>query len=1413
MESPYWQIKTPSKFEWERRALDFIRKGLPNHDPYRAWSNFEFQASDGAIYEVDLLVLTKQGFWLVECKAWGGRISGDMGSWTRTQDRKVKSEDNPVLLANRKAKALSSLLKSHSALAKVKMPWLDALVFLSADDVQCDLTGTARNRVCLKDRNAEGDRPERKGILAALLNRDCPGVDPDFRSTIDAPVARALSRAMQQSGIHTSQGARRVGDYVLNELLADGVGYQDWLAKHASFDNVFCRVRQYTVAQASSEEERQRLKRAAAREFQIIQSLDHPGILPVLDYKEHENGPSLLFRYLDPIAVRFDHYLATNVQKLTTDQRLGFLRQIADAIRSAHRKRVIHRALSPQSIMVTDATTANPRLQIYNWQVGVRESTSTTPSATVVEDLVESLAFVYMSPEAVSHVRKVTEASDVFSLGAIAYHLFASRPPASSPTDLARILREQKGLSISSVLDGAGKKLEELIQWSTHPDVLTRIGSVEDFLTLLDDVEDELTAPAEAVVVDPLQAKRGDRLQHGFVVQRVLGQGATAIALLVTKDEMEFVLKVALSEAENSRLHDEAEALRSIHSEFIVAIEDELVINGRTALLLQKAGEKTLAAQLRSEGVPSLEMLARYGDDLLSAVSSMERHGVAHRDIKPDNIGIRSLTKQRNQLILYDFSLASAPLDNIRVGTPGYIDPFLANRRPRQWDLDAERYSAGVTLYEMTLGAGVLPQWGDGKSDPAMTDCELVIEEEKFDPSVREGLVKFFRKALHREPPHRFHNADEMRWAWQHVFKQAEERKITTPSGEEVDLGVSLEQADLNTPVAALGLSTRARNGLERADILTVRNLLEYPIGDIHLMRGIGNQTRREIIDFITQLRGRFPNVEVTTTKEKPSPDEPSGPPSLELLEHRIVGLRIPKKDAEWRIRNTLLGLTGSESQLPSHWPSQTEIADALGISRGRVGQIVMADRSRWSKEPSLTPFRHELCEQIQRLGGVVTIPEIIDLTILLRPASNTLDVARQQRLASAVGRAAVETESSMAQPRFQVHRIAGKVVVSCTPELATFAEELGKKADQLAGTDPLPPPLRVFQELYEVKPPPQPHGCQPFSNERLLKLASAMSRTAAVSSRQELYPRGMAAERALRLGIGALSGLGLGDGEAGFSIEQIRDRLKNRYPDAEPLPNRPDLDELLRKVGLDVRWQPETSTYHRQVEPILVTSGSSLPKRQPTATSARKGEMTPERAEARQFQERLSHAYNDGGFLVLTVRPSRMRACESELLRRFRLERVSFDDLLLKALQNEAEALEIDWKVIEHADGSDPSSQDWSNLLHLVARAGPKVTADLCSRKRHLLMVHPGLISRYDQMAILETLRDKVGHDVPCPGLWVLVATDEQHDMPMLDHAEIPLITPGQRAKVSEAWVDNLDRGQAKPVVVTEGAGRRKGR
>jgi serine/threonine protein kinase len=1072
MDTPRWKIITPSQYEHERRALDFVRAGLPDHDPYRAWSNFEFQTNDGAIYEVDLLVLTKQGFFLVEIKSWEGRIRGDVGTWTCTKPNgRVVLADNPVLLANRKAKALSSLLKAQSATKKIQVPWLDAIVFLSADDLHCDLTGSAANRVFLKDREASDSQKERKGILAALLRREGQGVDPNLRSTIDTKVARALAKAIDDSGIRPSQKSRRIGDFVLGDLIADGPGYQDRIAEHVSLKKDFRRVRIYTVAGADSEEDRQRRKRAAIREYEIIRSLNHPYVLPVTDYKEHELGPALLFRYADPESIRFDHYLATQCHKLTTTQRLKFLRDIADVIRYAHRKRVIHRSLSPYSILVmkddggrTEAEKQLPPgtmsvrevreksvfddpsqlyLQVYNWQVGARLQTSVTAQVTEVEDLVESQALVYMSPEAVADPRRVSEASDIFSLGAIAFHLFTSRPPAGSLSELTNILRDRKGLSVSSVMDGAGAKLEEFIQWSTHPDALTRIGNVEDFLLMLDEVEDELTAPDQSAIVDPLLAKRGDRLDQDYIVKSVLGQGATARALLVTKADEEFVLKVALTEDDNLRLVAEGEALKKIQSEFIIQIFDTIEIAGKTILVLQVAGEESLAKHLRKYGVPTLDLLSRYGSNLLSAVESLERHGVVHRDIKPDNIGIHSFNKQQNQLILYDFSLTSAPLDNLRVGTTGYTDPFLKTRKSGKWDLAAERYSAGVTLYEMTLGHDQLPKWGEEDvANPADTKDELVLDVEKFKPSVREGLTKFFTKALDRDPDKRFDNAKEMRFAWEKVFMEADDQTVTTPSGEKVTTTIPLEEAELDSLIAALDLSARARDALDSLDITTVKDLLLCSIHDIRLMRGVGDQYRREIMGFIAELREKFPDV----TAKKTSTTEDDQNPSLERLHNRVVGTRNAKKETEWRVRSGLLNLlaaeTGSGTFDAKHpkgrsgqryptpflpWPSQSDVADALNETRAKVGQALAADQKRWGKDSLLTAFRHELFEQIQRLGGVVTTGELVDLTILLRPATETIDTTKQQRLASAIARASVETEGSSSEPRFEIRRLAVK--------------------------------------------------------------------------------------------------------------------------------------------------------------------------------------------------------------------------------------------------------------------------------------------------------------------------------------------------------------------------------------------------
>jgi serine/threonine protein kinase len=103
-------------------------------------------------------------------------------------------------------------------------------------------------------------------------------------------------------------------------------------------------------------------------------------------------------------------------------------------------------------------------------------------------------------------------------------------------------------------------------------------------------------------------------------------------------------------------------------------------MHGRPVLVLGKAGDETLAAYLRQEGKCSLERLERFGADL-AALESLERHGLAHRGIKPDNFAVRG-GKQRKQVVLFDFSLARAPVEQLRVETAPYLDPFLPLRRP-----------------------------------------------------------------------------------------------------------------------------------------------------------------------------------------------------------------------------------------------------------------------------------------------------------------------------------------------------------------------------------------------------------------------------------------------------------------------------------------------------------------------------------------------------------------------------------------------------------------------------------------------------------------------------------------------------------------------------------------------------------
>ncbi len=854
------------------------------------------------------------------------------------------------------------------------------------------------------------------------------------------------------------------------------------------------------------------------------------------------------------------------------------------------------------------------------------------------------------------------------------------------------------------------------------------------------------------------------------------------------------MLKVARGPEFSSRLADEADVLRKLRHQYIVEVDRTVQLSGLTGILMQRAGNETLAKRISDEGKLHPDLLQRFGEDLLVTIDWLEQKGVPHRDIKPDNIGVMPVGRGNElHLVLFDFSLARTPAENIRAGTSRYMDPFLTVRKPQRWDLPAERWSAAATLYEMATGD--LPKWGDGRSDPSVLTSEATIDGEKFDAEVRDGLLPFFAKAFRRDPTQRFDNCRDMLKAWRDAFLSATRLSHTQDSVASPDLDKSIANCTLDTPVASLGLFSRAVTALDRLSVNTVRELLQVPTKRIYKMKGVGNKTRRHLAEAVTKLRARFPDVQPSATADSvTTTDGDSGDVvrSVELLVQSITGGRPSKEaDLESQAIRAFLNLDRLDTPARGYWPTQTDIGKQMKVSTARVNQWIDSARRRWLKNKSVTFVRDELLEILESQGGVMSAAELAGA--LLATRGSTLREPQRSLLASAAVRAAVEAERGLVQPRLATRRrgelnLVAKAYDEEDPNaLCDYAVRVGDEADKLAGAEPLVTPQRAIESLRRIK---RPEKSPYIDDTRLLKLAAAASNGAAVSSRMEIYPRGMAASRALKLAVGALSG------STEVTLDQIRERVSGRYPGAEPLPTRPEIDHLLKEAGWTLRWDEGKQAYVLPTEVLATTTFTSTLPRYGTANTVSLA-VSPEVAEARDFDDRLRRSLQSGSFIALSVAPRHVQRCAGDMADRFGLDVRSLDDLVIKELQRQASIRKVDWSVVLKADADGSTGRDWQKLQLLVKAAVAEVEKQVLAMDRPVILMYPGLIARYEQLQFLEHLRDGSGRDGSVPGIWlILAATDHQKSLPTIDNRPVPVLGHGQWAWVPDAWLTNEHRG-----------------
>lgn len=1447
-----WTVVSPSSFAWEQDALDYLRAALPGGSSgsndgtnrggfaasgesergWHVWTNFEFIAPNGAIYEVDAAILTPVALWLVEIKSQPGDLTSVDGSWVFEHEGRRRSMANPAILANRKAKALKNALAASPAVTARHLPWVKSLIFLNGTPLHFRLEGPDVAHVALPHNKAAVTKGKVASVVEALATGQLVGATNAHLQSIDRKAHAAVMRGMET--ITRSVSARgRVGDYKLVNLLGEGVGYQDWEAVHQTNDKQKRRIRTYLVHDQATPEERERIRRAAHREANLLQGVRDQGLIGLCDLLEGDRGPALSFDF-HPAAITLDSWLAERESALSHEDAYDLLERIAQAVRRAHNHRLVHRALSPQSILclpqdgaAESEKGAIPDIKLINWQTAQSHAQTRMTMGTIhVGSLVDDRAAVYCAPESITDPEYAEGTADVFSLGCLAWRLFAGEPPAKTHLDVCRILQSQGGLKLSAALDGVSAELERLIYNATQGAVGRR-SSIDTFLDDLEEVFNDLAGERpENLADDPLQAHKGEQLRDDenrtlYHVQAKLGRGASAVAYRLTADANNpkaktVVAKIALGPEHAETLEAEYEILTKLANPGhpnIVQADRLTTIMGHRALILSDAGE-SLAARLRSHGGLQYDMLQRLGEDLLGIVDYLEREGEFHRDLKPDNLGIAQAGKNKQQtLIAFDFSLARAPLEKLYVGTRGYIDPFLTGRptpkgQTPRYDTGAERYAAAITLYEMTTAS--LPAWVDGVgkevAEPGLDhSASLRLQTDRFPAPVRDGLGSFFKKALHRKPEARFDNAREMAHAWIQVFQDANTISSTSEA-------IPDDQVTLETPLVDIGISQNALQLLERLGVTRLKGLLQLRRNDYYYIKGVTNQTRQEIKKEKKRWAKHFPDIEEADLATIGSfigtvhTDDDQGPLSelsIDWCLDRILEAEPEGSRGETYLRD-LLGLNDPDKL--GSWPAIIDVARHRDVAQPTVNVSYLKVRQRsWKRSNTLESVRDDIHQLVTAHHGVLTLEEAAD-ALLAQRGSREDDITTRRRMTTAVLRAGVDSEKDMAEPRFQALRGQNRVFLVTDPEWARYAERLGGIADELVAQLPPPSAGRVLEALRAIPSPgisaSDEHDPVTLDARRQMALAAAASTKAALSTnRQELYPIGLPAEDALRLASGALSGLKL------LTVADIQTRVRDRYPQAEHLPGRPRLDELLITAGLDLEWSAEAQpdpghpdvrgAYARRLGRGTALSGSySL-----FSTTSRSRSYHAPRDEDSEAvshcHERLQAALSARGFLVVQTPPALALLAAGALHNAFPdLRAIDCDRWLIDQMHAIADRRRVKWPIVLGADAAREGTRDWDNLQRLVTEAlGPadkpsEALRSLTTSNEPLLITNPGLLARYGRTDVIDALRDSAGTADGPPGVWILVPTGNPGPQPVIDHTAVPIFGANQALVLPKAWV-----------------------
>jgi len=213
------------------------------------------------------------------------------------------------------------------------------------------------------------------------------------------------------------------------------------------------------------------------------------------------------------------------------------------------------------------------------------------------------------------------------------------------------------------------------------------------------------------MVAEPTYLAPGVVLQDRYEIADEIGRGGFSIVYRARDRRVgaDVAIKLlvpppAAARLARERLRREVQAVRQLSHPNIVAVYDVVDDGPWSFVVMEYVAGPDLAVRVRQRGPLDPDAAARLGREITAALAAAHRHGILHRDVKPQNILLAPDGRAR----LTDFGSARlAGQETVTqtgglVGTADYAAPEqLAGGRG---DARADEYALGVTLYYALTG-------------------------------------------------------------------------------------------------------------------------------------------------------------------------------------------------------------------------------------------------------------------------------------------------------------------------------------------------------------------------------------------------------------------------------------------------------------------------------------------------------------------------------------------------------------------------------------------------------------------------------------------------------------------------------------------------------------------------------------